>query len=69
MRVRDSGMPYEGHGPPSRYQAGCSDLSIRPRPKDILAWAGVAGLRCPGDEVRDLPPWHFGLVLDPEAGR
>jgi SAM-dependent methyltransferase len=55
-----------------RYDAGTPrgpDLSIRPRPEDILAWAEAAGLRCPGDEVRDLPPWHFGLVLVPAEGR
>ncbi len=44
-------------------------LSIRLRPEDILAWAGVAGLRCPGEAVHDLPSWDFGLVLVPEAGR
>ena len=53
-----------------RHDAGTPrgpDLSIRPSPRDILACAGAAGLRCPGDEVRDLPPWHFGLVLVLEA--
>jgi SAM-dependent methyltransferase len=42
------------------------DLSIRPRPEQIVAWAAAAGLHCPGGEVRDLPPWHYGLVLVPE---
>jgi SAM-dependent methyltransferase len=44
------------------------DLSIRPRPDDIIAWAAAAGLRCPGGEVHDLPPWHYGLVLAPVEG-
>jgi SAM-dependent methyltransferase len=38
------------------------DLSIRPRPEEIVAWATLAGLRCLRG-VRDLPPWHYGLVL------
>ena len=38
------------------------ELSIRPRPEEIVAWAALAGLGlC--DEVHDLPPWHYGLVL------
>jgi SAM-dependent methyltransferase len=41
------------------------DLSIRPRPEDIVAWGAAAGLRCPRGEVHDLPPWHYGLVLAP----
>ncbi|MCC6491580.1 MAG: class I SAM-dependent methyltransferase [Pirellulales bacterium] len=36
------------------------DLSIRPRPEQIIAWAGDAGLR-PAGGVLDLPPWHYGL--------
>jgi len=39
------------------------DLSIRPRPDQIVAWAAQAcSLRLHGD-VQDLPPWHYGLVL------
>lgn len=37
------------------------DLSIRPRPEQIAAWATSVGLR--PDEPLDLPPWHFGIVL------
>jgi len=48
------------------------DLSIRPRPEEIVAWASLAGLRCPPGELHDLPPWHYGLVLksadDSEGG-
>ena len=39
------------------------DLSIRPRPEEIVAWAALAGLGLRG-EVHDLPPWHYGLVLE-----
>jgi SAM-dependent methyltransferase len=39
------------------------DLSIRPRPEEIVAWGDLAGLRCLRGEVHDLPPWHYGLVL------
>lgn len=39
------------------------DLSIRPRPEQILEWAATVGaLRSEGDVI-DLPPWHYGLVL------
>jgi SAM-dependent methyltransferase len=37
------------------------ELSIRPRPSQIAAWAHDAGLE-PGPSVL-LPPWHFGLAL------
>jgi SAM-dependent methyltransferase len=38
------------------------DLGIRPRPEQIIAWAGEAGLS-PVTDVIDLPPWHYGLIL------
>jgi SAM-dependent methyltransferase len=34
-------------------------LDIRPRPEQIVAWAGEAGLE-PVGGVIDLPPWHYG---------
>jgi SAM-dependent methyltransferase len=37
------------------------DLSIRPRPEQIVAWATEVGLH--SGPVIDLPPWHFGLRL------
>ncbi|ACB77727.1 class I SAM-dependent methyltransferase [Opitutus terrae] len=37
------------------------DLSIRPRPTQIAAWAQDVGLT--PEPSRLLPPWHFGLVL------
>ena len=39
------------------------DLSIRPRPEQIIAWATQTGLLDLAGGVLDLPPWHFGLVL------
>lgn len=39
------------------------ELSIRPRPEEIVAWAALAGLHCRPGEAYDLPPWHYGLVL------
>jgi SAM-dependent methyltransferase len=36
------------------------DLSIRPRPEQIIDWAEEVGLRA-ATGVIDLPPWHFGL--------
>lgn len=37
-------------------------LEIRPRPEQITAWAGEAGLVPDGDAFL-LHPWHFGLKL------
>ena len=37
-------------------------LDIRPRPEQVVAWAGEAGLKPAGDAFL-LPPWHFGLRL------
>jgi SAM-dependent methyltransferase len=39
------------------------DLSIRPRPEQIVDWAGETGVLDRAGGVLDLPPWHFGLVL------
>ena len=39
------------------------DLSIRPRPEQIVNWAGETGVLDRAGDVLDLPPWHFGLVL------
>jgi SAM-dependent methyltransferase len=38
------------------------NLLIRPRPEQIIAWAGEAGLR-PVGKVIDLPPWHYGVIF------
>jgi SAM-dependent methyltransferase len=36
------------------------DLSIRPKPEQIIEWAEKAGLEHIS-EVIDLPPWHYGI--------
>jgi prepilin-type processing-associated H-X9-DG protein len=36
------------------------DLSIRPRPEQIIEWAAEADLE-PAGGVIDLPPWHYGI--------
>jgi SAM-dependent methyltransferase len=36
-------------------------LDIRPRPEQIIAWAGEVGLF--SSDIIDLPPWHYGLRL------
>lgn len=38
------------------------NLDIRPRPEQIIEWAGEADLIPLGDVI-DLPPWHYGLRL------
>ncbi|HTZ19426.1 MAG TPA: class I SAM-dependent methyltransferase [Opitutaceae bacterium] len=38
-------------------------LDIRPRPEQIVAWAGQTGLLEAVGPVLDLPPWHYGLRL------
>jgi SAM-dependent methyltransferase len=37
------------------------DLSIRPRPEQIAAWAQALGLIATPSRL--LPPWHFGIAL------
>lgn len=39
------------------------DLSIRPQPEQINAWAAQTGLLLVDHAPRILPPWHFGVVL------
>ena len=39
------------------------DLSIRPKPEQIAAWAAETGLLQLHGPSIDLPPWHFGLRL------
>jgi len=36
------------------------DMSIRPRPEQIRAWAEATRLLEPIGSVVDLPPWHYG---------
>jgi len=37
-------------------------LDIRPRPEQIVQWAGEAGFEAIGGVI-ELPPWHYGLRL------
>jgi SAM-dependent methyltransferase len=39
------------------------DLSIRPQPEQVLAWARSTGLVVVDGPPRILPPWHFGVTL------
>jgi ubiquinone/menaquinone biosynthesis C-methylase UbiE len=39
------------------------DLSIRPRPEQIIEWARCTGTFSMDSAHRILPPWHFGLIL------
>ncbi len=36
-------------------------LDIRPRPEQVIAWAGQAAQLMPVGGTIDLPPWHYGL--------
>jgi SAM-dependent methyltransferase len=36
-------------------------MDIRPRPEQILNWAGEAVLLASPEGVLDLPPWHYGI--------
>lgn len=39
------------------------DLSIRPRPEQITAWAAAAGMLEPDGPPQIVPPWHFAMRL------
>ena len=39
------------------------NLSIRPRPEQILQWARETDSLAPDQPPRILPPWHFGVTL------
>ncbi len=39
------------------------DLSIRPRPEQVNAWAKETKMLTQQGHAMTLPPWHFGLVL------
>ena len=39
------------------------DLSIRPKPEQVLAWAQATGELCAAESTIELPPWHYGLKL------
>lgn len=37
-------------------------LDVRPQPKQMLAWAKEAGFTIIPPRIRDLPPWHYGVL-------
>jgi len=39
-------------------------LSIRPSAKQCLKWATEAGFKGELESIKDLPPYHFGLVVN-----
>lgn len=39
------------------------DLSIRPRPEQIAAWAAATGKLQVDGPPMELPPWHYGVKL------
>lgn len=44
-------------------------MNIRPRPEQCLDWATGAGFRPLAPGIIDLPPYHYGMVLErPRAG-
>ncbi|MBI5388350.1 MAG: class I SAM-dependent methyltransferase [Verrucomicrobia bacterium] len=43
------------------------DLSIRPRPEQIVEWAGQTGLLDAQSPILDLPPWHYGIRFRRQA--
>lgn len=61
--VRTGGLVFAIHWRHDAATPRGPDLSIRPRPEEILAWAAEVGRFGVMSEVLDLPPWHFGLVL------
>lgn len=59
--VRPAGFVYVIHW---RYDPATPrgpSMEIRPRPEQILDWAGAAGLLASPEGVLDLPPWHYGI--------
>ena len=38
------------------------DMSIRPRPEQIVAWMQSVGFEAEESAVIDLPPWHYGVL-------
>jgi 2-polyprenyl-3-methyl-5-hydroxy-6-metoxy-1,4-benzoquinol methylase len=38
-------------------------MSIRPKPRQIIAWARSAGFAVDDTSIINLPPYHYGLVL------
>jgi len=43
-------------------------MDVRPRPEQCRAWAERVGFRLRGPAIIDLPPYHYGMVLERPAG-
>jgi ubiquinone/menaquinone biosynthesis C-methylase UbiE len=59
--VRPSGFVHVIHW---RYDPATPrgpSMETRPRPEQIVNWAGEAGLLASPEGVLDLPPWHYGI--------
>jgi SAM-dependent methyltransferase len=39
-------------------------MEIRPRPEQCCQWAGEVGFRLRAPGIIDLPPYHYGMVLE-----
>ena len=39
-------------------------MAIRPRPEQCCQWAEEAGFRLRAPGIIDLPPYHYGMVLE-----
>ena len=39
-------------------------MDIRPQPEQCCQWAGEAGFRLRAPGIIDLPPYHYGMVLE-----
>jgi len=39
-------------------------MDVRPRPEQCRAWAERVGFRLRGPGIVDLPPYHYGMVLE-----
>ena len=44
-------------------------MDIRPRPEQIVAWAGRTECLAATGPALDLPPWHYGLRFQRQADR
>ena len=61
--VRPGGFVYVIHWRHDPTTPRGPSLEIRPRPEQILAWAGLTQRFPAASPVIDLPPWHYGLRL------
>jgi SAM-dependent methyltransferase len=58
--VRPGGFVYVIHWRYDPQTPRGPDMSIRPRPEQIVSWAEATYLLKPAGDLIDLPPWHYG---------